>query len=117
MGFGLRVTASCKAYIAECKVNGTTRRVTLGRQGAISADDARTQAAKLIKKMSAKRLPSKRSTQAPALGELLELYISKKQLRQNTILSYRRVINRCLKDCLGMPITLITDCLLYTSMV
>ena len=80
IGFGLRVTASCKAYIAECRVNGTTRRVTLGRQGSISADDARMQAAKLIKKMSAKRLPSKRSTQAPSLGELLDLYISRKQL-------------------------------------
>jgi integrase len=114
IGFGLRVTASCKAYIAECRVNGTTRRVTLGRQGCISADDARMQAAKLIKKMSAKRLPSKRSTQAPSLGELLELYISKKQLRQNTILTYRRVINRCLKDWLGMPITLITEEMVQT---
>ncbi len=27
-GFGLRVTASQKAFIAECKVNGTARRVT-----------------------------------------------------------------------------------------
>jgi hypothetical protein len=50
-GFGLRVTASCKAYIAECKVNGTNHRITLGRCGSISADEARQQAEKVIKRM------------------------------------------------------------------
>jgi len=114
IGFGLRVTASCKAYIAECRVNGTTRRVTLGREGAISADEARQQAEKLILQMSARRLPSKRSTQAPSLQELLELYLAKKPLRHNTVLSYRSVINACLKDWLDKPITAITEEMVLT---
>jgi integrase len=113
-GFGLRVTPSFKSYIAECKVNGTARRVTLGRQGTISADEARTQAAKLIHKMSAKRLPSKRSTQAPTLKELLALYLARKQLRPATILTYKRVINGCLQDWLDKPITAITEEMVQT---
>jgi integrase len=88
-------------------VNGTARRVTLGRQGSINADEARTQAAKLIHKMTSKRLPSKRSTQAPTLKELLALYLDRKLLRPATILTYKRVINGCLQDWLDKPITMI----------
>jgi integrase len=113
-GFGLRVTPSFKSYIAECKVNGTARRVTLGRHGSISADEARTQAAKLIHKMSAKRLPSKRSTQAPTLKELLALYLERKTLRPATVLTYRRVINGCLQDWLDKPITMIDEEMVQT---
>src|ERR1700679_852620 len=94
-GFGLRVTSSCKAFIAECKVNGTNHRVTVGRHGSISANEARIQAEKLIRQMSASRLPSKRSAQAPTLKELLALYLDRKQLRPATILPYQRVINGC----------------------
>jgi integrase len=108
IGFGLRVTASAKAYIAECRVNGTTRRVTLGRHGHIKADEARVQAQKLIHQMSAHRLPSKRLTQAPSLRELLALYLDKKQLRPATILTYRRVIEGPLQEWLDKPITTIT---------
>jgi integrase len=113
-GFGLRVTPSFKSYIAECKVNGTARRVTLGRHGSISANEARTQAAKLIHKMSAKRLPSKRSTHAPTLKELLALYLDRKTLRPATVLTYKRVINGCLQDWLDKPITTITEEMVQT---
>jgi len=113
-GFGLRVTPSFKSYIAECKVNGTARRVTLGRHGSISADEARTQAAKIIHKMSASRLPSKRSTQAPTLKELLALYLDRKTLRPATSLTYKRVIDGCLQDWLEKPITMITEEMVQT---
>ncbi|NEZ03781.1 tyrosine-type recombinase/integrase [Wenzhouxiangella sp. XN201] len=44
-GFGVRVTAAgAKSYIAQAKVNGKTRRVTLGRHGTITADKARNKA-------------------------------------------------------------------------
>lgn len=107
-GFGLRVTATQKAFIAECKVNGTNKRVTLGRYGAISADDARTQAKKLISQLAAKRLPSKRSVQAPTLRELLALYLDRKKLRPATVATYSSAINYCLQDWLDKPITAIT---------
>jgi hypothetical protein len=91
-GFGLRMTASCKAHIAERKVNGTNYRVTLGRHGTLSADHARRRAQKVIQQMSANRVPSKRSAQAPTLRELLALYLNRKTLRTATVLTYKRVI-------------------------
>ncbi len=114
VGFGLRVTASQRAYIAECKVNGKARRITLGRHGSLSADEAREQAAKLIEQMSARRLPSKRSTQAPTLKELLALYLDRRHLRPTTVLNYKRVINGCLADWLDKPITMITEEMVQT---
>ena len=109
IGFGLRVTASYKAYVAECRVNGTTRRVALGRHGSITAANARRQAQSVIDQLCSQRLPSKRSSQAPSLRELLELYLAKKQLRKSTVLTYRSVIGRCLDDWLDKPISSITE--------
>jgi len=114
IGFGLRVTPKSKSYVAECKVKGTTRRVTLGRCGTIGEEEARLQAQKLINQMTASRLPSKRATQAPSLKELLALYLSKKQLRPATILTYKRVIEGCLRDWLDKPITTITEEMVQT---
>ena len=113
-GFGLRVTPKSKSFIAECKVNGTARRITLGRCGAISADEARHQAEKVIKQMSASRLPTKRSTQAPTLKELLAFYLDRKTLRPATVLTYQRVINGCLQDWLDKPITMIDEEMVQT---
>jgi len=113
-GCGLRVTPKSKSYVAECKVNGTTRRVTLGRCGTIGAEEARLQAEKLINQMSASRLPSKRSTQAPSLREMLALYLDKKQLRPATIITYKRVIEGCLHDWLDKPVTMITEEMVQT---
>ena len=48
------------------------------------------------------------------LQELLELYLAKKTLRHNTVLSYRSVINACLKDWLDKPITAITEEMVLT---
>ncbi len=85
VGFGLRVTASQRAYIAECKVNGKARR------GSHSAGMApflpmrlRSRRQTLIEQMSARRLPSKRSTQAPTLKELLALCAGPKALPEPT---------------------------------
>lgn len=43
-GFGVRVTTSTKAYFAEARVLGKTRRFKLGNHGALTADQARQQA-------------------------------------------------------------------------
>ncbi|TDU31302.1 site-specific recombinase XerD [Panacagrimonas perspica] len=43
-GFGVRITATNKAYFAEARVGGKTRRVKLGNHGSIAAEQARRQA-------------------------------------------------------------------------
>ncbi|MDX1626452.1 MAG: Arm DNA-binding domain-containing protein, partial [Wenzhouxiangellaceae bacterium] len=44
-GFGLRVTAKgAKSFIAQAKIDGKARRITLGRFGNLTADQARKKA-------------------------------------------------------------------------
>lgn len=50
-GFGLRVTPSGKMYIAQSRVNGRTRRVSLGRHGVITLDQARKKAQQELARM------------------------------------------------------------------
>lgn len=52
-GFGVRTTAKgIKSYIVQARVNGRTRRVTLGRHGVLTADQARGRAKTELGRMS-----------------------------------------------------------------
>jgi hypothetical protein len=51
-GFGLRVTPGAKkSFISEGRVNGIVRRVTIGRANLFTADEARSEAARLRQQM------------------------------------------------------------------
>jgi hypothetical protein len=41
-GFGIRVTKNRVSFIAECRVNGQVRRVTLGKYGKMTPEHARS---------------------------------------------------------------------------
>jgi len=44
-GFGVRTTANgVKSYVVQARVSGQSRRVTLGRHGVLTADQARARA-------------------------------------------------------------------------
>ena len=47
-GFGLRVGATAKVYVAEAKLHGKTIRVTIARHNVITLDEARNQAKKIL---------------------------------------------------------------------
>lgn len=51
-GFGLRVTPTRKSYIVQGRVNGKTRRQTLGKHGVIAPDQARKMAHKALGEMA-----------------------------------------------------------------
>ncbi len=52
-GFGVRITASgVKSFIVEKLVNGKVRRMTLGRYGEITVEQARREAQKLLGKIA-----------------------------------------------------------------
>lgn len=58
-GFGLRIThTGIKAYIAEARVKGKTRRVTIGRHGTLTADEARKLARAKLADMTAGNDPA-----------------------------------------------------------
>ena len=51
-GFGLRLTSGSKSFIVEHRVNGKKPRVTIGRADLFSVEEARTEAAGLLRQMA-----------------------------------------------------------------
>ena len=70
-GFGVRVYPSgVKAYVVQSRERGRSRRITVGRHGALSADDARRRAARIIAriKMWDEPVPSSSTARAEPLS-------------------------------------------------
>jgi hypothetical protein len=51
IGFGLRLTAGSKSFVAEKRVNGKLRRVTIGRADLLTVEEARARAVELLRLM------------------------------------------------------------------
>jgi len=111
-GFGLRITQGAKSYFVERRVNGTKRRVTIGRADLLSLEEARLKARQILLDMASAIDPTaeKRNekTASITLIELLEEYLQVRTLKASTVSVYRRVITRKLKDWLHRPVVEIT---------
>ncbi len=97
-GFGLRVTPTTKVFIVQSRVAGRDRRVKIcsaknGDEGAMSPEDARKEAQKLIALMNTGVDPNQVKAEAKIKGRTLEDvlndYLSNKKLRSNTEKLYR----------------------------
>jgi len=93
-GFGLRVTAGgARTYIAEARVNGKTRRVKLGRHGAITAEEARQEAKAKLGAMAKGSDPSAEKKREEALSVTLktvaETYLANRRTRTGLPLKER----------------------------
>lgn len=93
-GFGVRVTAAgAKSYVAQAKVNGKTRRVTLGRHGVITADQARRDAKTELGRMAGGTDPSDEKRREKALSvsleEVAESYLANRRTREGLPLKER----------------------------
>ena len=75
-GFGIRVyPTGRKVYVVQTRTNGKSKRVTVGRHGDISPDEARKDAAKLIARMKAGQSPVEAAPEAePTVADLAERY-------------------------------------------
>lgn len=51
-GFGLRVGATSRVFYAEARVNGRTRRISIGPSNVFTPEEARKEAKKLLGKMA-----------------------------------------------------------------
>lgn len=111
-GFGVRVGTRGKSYFAEGRVNGRTRRVTIGRTDTITLNEARKLAMKDLADMAAgkdrnaelKRERAKLMT----LGEAVEGWISERGLRASTTATYRATMMREFGDWYDMELRRIT---------
>src|SRR5271168_4239760 len=106
-GFGIRVTKNCISYIVERKIDGKTRRITLGRYKFMTPEVARHKAQALLLNGGFLHAAD-RSQRSVTLQEVLERFLEIRNLRLNTIRSYRGLTCRCFNDWLKQPIVNIT---------
>ena len=113
-GFGIRVYPSgSKVYLVQTRKGGKSRRLTVGRHGLISADQARTEAARIIADIKAGRepLPANGAAPvetAPTVAEVAERYMREHvevRCKPTTIRQCRHTLDHHLLPALG------TECL------
>jgi integrase len=111
-GFGLRVTPGSKTYVVEARVDGVARRITLGKAGALTPATARKKAQRMQAMMAAGKDPMREKSRKKIIGvtlqEVLEQYLSVRNLRPNSLQAYRYMVPRCMGDWLDLPVVAIT---------
>ncbi len=112
-GFALRVGTNSKTYIAESKVNGKAVRVTIGKHGVFTPEQARIEARQILGTMARGINPTDekrdRRARAVSLQHVLDDFLqTRNALKPRTVSDYRYVMGRYLSDWLNKPITDIT---------
>jgi integrase len=113
-GFALRVTASgVKSFVVETLISNKVRRMTLGRYGKLTAEQARNEAKKLLGKIATGIDPIAERKEGKAKAVTLkEVYLdylkARKSLKASTLYDYERVMNVAFGDWQAKPILSIT---------
>lgn len=103
-GFGLRVTSGgVKSFIIEKRINGKVKRVTLGRYGNITVEQARKQAMAYLGEISTGNDPiadkkNKQKAKTTLLDAFDDYLKTRKDLKDSTIHDYKRSINGPFKE-------------------
>lgn len=109
-GFGVRVYPSgTKVYLAQTRTGGKSRRVTIGRHGLISAEQARRKAAQVIADIKAGNKPvlqngAARRDLGPTVAKLAERFMREHvavRCKPATAKNYRYAFDNCLLPALG----------------
>ncbi len=113
-GFALRVTASgTKSFVVEKNIGNKVRRITLGKYGALTAEQARKEAQKIIGQIASGGDPiaDKRADKmrGVTLNEVFHDYIQvRKTLKQTTLTNYQQIINKAFDNWGNKPLVSIT---------
>jgi integrase len=112
-GFGCRVSATAKTYFVLKRLNGRLTRVTLGRHGIKTADQARKDAidalSDLGKGIDVNREKARAREKGITVAEVLERYfIARQELKPRTVATYRDLFRLYLSDWMRQPIENIT---------
>lgn len=103
-GFGLRVTSGgAKSFIVEKRINGKNKRITIGRYGNLTVEQARKEAMKLTGSVAKGEDPiaEKKASQAKSvtLDQAFKDYLlTRKDLAPSTIHDYQRSIDGAFSD-------------------
>ncbi len=107
-GFSLRILASgSKTYQVQYRSGGATRRISLGKHGVITCDEARTEAKAILGDVSRGKDPSlERATyrSSPTVAQACERFMSEyvpTRCKGSTAKEYRRNIDLYIKPAMG----------------
>ncbi|MBL4571835.1 MAG: integrase family protein [Gammaproteobacteria bacterium] len=110
-GFALRVTThGAKSFIVEKRIGNKVKRITLGRYGNLTVEQAKKEAMKVLGKVASGRDPIAEKKQARleviSLGDTFDDYLkTRKDLKTGTVHDYTRSINWACQDWLNKPLT------------
>ena len=111
-GFGLCVGARTKTYFAQGTVRGRFQRITIGRHGVFTVDEARREAQQVLAKIARGDNPIEDKRKAAIRGftlaqalELCEQTLKTKGRSDKTIHGYKYAIETYLKDWLARPLS------------
>ena len=113
-GFGLRVTATgAKAFIFQNRINGKDKRITIGRYGNLTAEQAKKEAKKLAGQIATGGDPvadkKREKLQAKTLSQVMADYLkARKDLKPRTITDMANAFKEVCPDWLNKPLTKIT---------
>ncbi|QDP72031.1 integrase family protein [Legionella israelensis] len=113
-GFALRVTSSgVKSFVVETRIAGKVKRVTLGKYGQITAEEARKQAKNLLGQIARGDNPveEKKANKIKllTLQDVFNDYLkARKDLKPLTVKDYKGVLKQVMSDWLNKPLINIT---------
>tara|TARA_R110002050_G_scaffold269917_2_gene412730 strand:+ start:278235 stop:279422 length:1188 start_codon:yes stop_codon:yes gene_type:complete len=114
VGFGLRVTSGgAKSFIVEKRINGKVKRITLGRYGNLTVEQAKKEAMKILGKVATGSDPiaekKEKNVRSLSLQDTYDDYLkTRKDLKESTIHDYNRSMKWAFEDWLSRPVTNIT---------
>ena len=109
-GFGVRVYPSgTKMYVVQSRADGKSVRVTVGRHGVISADDARRRAARIVNRIKAGEEPVAEALPArlaggPTVADLAARYMAEHvavRCRESSAVAMRKLVDRHILPAFG----------------
>ena len=117
-GFGLKVTPNGISYIAQGRVNGKAKRITIGKHGTFTPDQARAEAADRLRDMrhgiDPVKMKKSKKIESQTLAQVAETYKSNKRtregfpLKENTKKDIDRHLSETFKDWKDRPLSALT---------
>lgn len=107
-GFGIRIFGSGrKSYLVQYRTGRRTRRITLGKHGALTPDEARKEARQILAAVARGADPAeeaKRERHSPTVGDLCNRFLNEhvdRHTKPKTAEGYRVLIRRFIRPRLG----------------
>lgn len=111
-GFGIVVGQTSRSYIAQSNIANKSVRITIGKHGIFTSEEARFQARFLLNEMAQGINPIEKKrnikVQGITLREAFNAFLKARKLKLNTIYDYQNTINASFKKWLDKPLKELT---------